>query len=119
MTIKTEMVCIVCPLGCKMSINFEQGIEFAVEGNQCARGNDYALEEATNPTRIVTSTVKIINSHLPRLPVKTDSPIPKDLIFPCMKQLEDVEVKSPVKKGEIIIQDLFGTGVNIVATKSM
>lgn len=114
-----EMVCLICPLGCRMRINFEHHLQLAVEGNQCARGSEYALVEITNPTRVVTSTIKIKNAHLSRLPVKTSGPIPKDLIFPCMKQLEVVEVKSPVKSGDIIIADLLGTGVNIVATKSM
>ena len=117
--IKKEMVCVICPFGCRLRINFEHHLQFAVEGNQCARGSEYALVEITNPTRIVTSTVKIKNSHLPRLPVKTSAPIPKGLIFPCMKQLEAVELQSPVKSGDIIIKDLLGTGVNIVATKSM
>lgn len=115
---KKSMICIVCPLGCKMqAVKSDAGVE--VEGHQCARGKEYAHEEMTNPTRMVTSTVKIRGAALPRLPVKTAAPIPKKLILPCIKELESVELEGPVRMGDTIVSDLLGTGVNIVATRSM
>lgn len=117
---KSSLVCIVCPLGCQLDVTqHDEGGEIQVEGYGCRRGKDYAVEEITNPTRMVTSTVIIKNSSLARLPVKTARPIPKKLIFSCMEELNKVEVNAPVKVGDVIVQNLLGSGVDIVATRSV
>jgi CxxC motif-containing protein len=118
---KKELVCIVCPLGCKMQIERNSGaaLGFAVEGHECKRGEAYAIEEFTNPTRAVTSTVVIHNAYLPRLPVKTNQPIPKGLIFACMEEIAKVEVTAPVKMGDVIIENLLGTDIDVVASRSL
>jgi CxxC motif-containing protein len=116
-----EMICIVCPIGCHINViesnESEDGYE--VEGNKCPRGKIYGIKEMTSPTRVVSTTVSIENAFLKRLPVKTDNPVPKDLIFECMKIINEVVVKAPVKVGDIIIENILDTGVNIVATRSM
>lgn len=116
-----EITCIVCPIGCQLVAipNNDSEWGYEVSGNQCKRGIDYAKNEIINPTRVLPTTVKIRNAHLPRLPVKTDKPIPKSKIFECMKVINSIEVEAPVKMGEIIIEDILGTGANIVATRSM
>jgi CxxC motif-containing protein len=118
---KKDMVCIACPLGCKMQIQtlVNGKTTFKISGNKCSRGEKYAIDELTNPTRMVTSTVIIKNGHLSRLPVRTSSAIPKDKIFECMKTLEEVEVEGPVKSGEVIIKNLLGLNIDIIATRSM
>ncbi len=116
-----DMVCIVCPLGCKLKVKpIDDGaIGFIVEGNKCGRGAEYGVKEVTNPTRVITSTVRIKNAHLNRIPVKTNGAVPKDLIEKCMERLNFIEVESPVKAGDIIIKDILGTGIDIVASRSM
>lgn len=115
-----ELVCITCPIGCRLTISKGQNdIDFIVDGNQCQRGVRYAIEEMTNPTRMIPTTVVITGSHLKRLPVRTESPIPKNLIFDCMKEINKVIVKAPVKIGDVIIKNILNTGVNIIATRSM
>jgi CxxC motif-containing protein len=116
---KKKLTCIICPLGCSMEVTHSKSEEFAVEGHQCKRGKTYAVEEYTNPTRMVTSTVAIHNASLPRLPVKTSKPIPKDLIFPCIRELDRVKISGPVKMGEVIIKNLLGTGIDVVASRSL
>lgn len=118
---KKEMICIVCPIGCHLNIveNLESEDGYEVEGNKCPRGKIYGIKEMTCPTRIVPTTVAIENAFLKRLPVKTDKPIPKELIFECMEIINKAVVKAPVKVGDIIIGNILGTGVNIVATRSM
>ncbi len=113
-----EMICIVCPQGCRLTIE-EQGNELIITGNACSRGIPYAKKEMTNPTRVVTSTVEIIGAIHHRLPVKTDKDISKDLNFDVIKELEKIIVKSPIKINEILIENILGTGANIVATRSM
>lgn len=117
---KKEMICIMCPLGCTLEV--EQGPgqdEYRVRGQQCRRGKAYAVDEFTNPTRMVTSTVVLRSAPLSRLPVKTSQPVPKGLIFKCMEQIAAVETAAPVKAGDILISNLLGTGANLVATRSV
>lgn len=113
----TELICIVCPKGCHLHVDEEDG--YKVTGNSCARGAEYGRKELTNPTRVITSTVKITGAAHSRLPVKTDRDIPKPLIFEAMKLLNVVMVQSPVKTGDIIVKDILGTGANFVATRDM
>lgn len=118
---KKEMICIVCPVGCHMEVvkdgTSKDGYE--VSGNQCLRGKVYGIKEMRNPTRVLTSTVKITEGKLPRLPVTTKGAIPKELIMEAMKVINQVEVKAPVKVGKVIIKNLLDTGVDVVATRSM
>lgn len=118
---KTEMVCIACPLGCKMEIQalVNGKTSYIVSGNKCPRGENYAINEITNPTRMVTSTVIMKNGHLSRLPVRTSNAIPKDKIFDCMKVLEEIQVEGPIKIGDIIIKNLLGLDIDIIASRSM
>ena len=113
-----EIICIVCPIGCKMEVS-KDGDKYDVTGNTCKRGYDYAVKEMTNPTRIVTSTVKITNASLNRLPVRTNKPIPKDKIFGCMKLINNVEVKAPIKMGDIIIENILNLNVNLIASRDL
>jgi len=112
-----KLICIVCPMGCHLEVDEKNNYE--VTGNQCKRGLAYGKKELTNPTRIITSTVRIQEGIYPRLPVKTDSEISKKLVMDIMKELDNIIVESPVKKGEIIIKNVLNTGVNIVASRSM
>jgi CxxC motif-containing protein len=114
---KKSLICIVCPMGCHLSVDIDN--DYKVEGNRCPRGIAYAKKELTNPTRTVTSTVKIKDAEHKRIPVKTDKEIPKDMIFDIMKVLDTIEVSAPIKIGEIIIEDVLGTNANIVATRSI
>lgn len=111
----TELTCIVCPVGCQLTVD-EHG---EVNGNQCKRGQGYAVTELTNPTRMVTSTVKTTDTHTPRLSVKTDKPISKKLVFETMKELDKVEITESTKVGDCILEHILGTDVNIVATKEV
>jgi CxxC motif-containing protein len=113
-----EMICIVCPMGCHMNVS-KNGDGINIEGNQCDRGRKYATDELTNPLRTVTSTVKITGSSISRLPVKTENPIPKDKMFELMRILKKVEVRSPIKTGDIILNNVLSTGVNIISTKTL
>ncbi len=110
-----ELICIVCPKGCHLKVDEDHG--YAVTGNACPRGAEYGRVELTHPTRVLTSTVRCVGGRHPRCPVKTDSPIPKELLFDAVKALEDIEVTAPVQVGEVVLADLCGTGANVVITK--
>lgn len=114
-----ELTCIGCPLGCSLSVTLENGEVTAVTGNTCPRGDAYARKEVTNPTRIVTTTVRVKNGVSPMVNVKTASDIPKDKIFDCVAALKDVVVTAPVAIGDVVLADVAGTGVDIVAAKNI
>jgi CxxC motif-containing protein len=114
---KESLICIVCPMGCHLEIDVAD--HYRVTGNQCKRGIEYGKKELTNPTRTITSTIKISDGIHHRLPVKTDREVPKELIFDIMAVLDQVTVKSPVQMGQIIIENVCNSGANIVASRSM
>jgi CxxC motif-containing protein len=116
---KTEMICIGCPMGCYLTVEFDGKTIKNVEGNRCKIGLDYAQKEITNPERTVTSTVKVTNGHLPLVSVRTNKPISKSRIFDVMKILAKVEHEAPVKIGDEIVPNVFDTGVSVVATKNV
>lgn len=116
---KKKMICIGCPMGCYLTVDYVGKKISGVSGNRCKVGVEYAEKEISSPERTLTTTVKVKNGHLPLVSVRTDKPMPKSRIFDAMNLLAEVEAKAPVKIGEIIIQDVFGTGVNIVATKNI
>lgn len=112
-----ELICIGCPLGCPLTVTM--GEDITVKGNTCPRGEEYAKKEVTNPTRIVTSSVVVEGGSIARVSVKTAHDIPKGKIFDCMKEIRGALVKAPVHIGDVIIGNVAGTGVEIVATKNI
>jgi CxxC motif-containing protein len=113
-----DITCIVCPIGCHITVT-EKGGEWEASGHACSRGRDFAIREATNPTRSLTSTVRTADPRQPRLPVKTDGEVPLRLIPEVMAQINKITLRAPVRMGEVILPNVSGTGVNIVSTFPM
>lgn len=112
-----NIICVSCPMGCAITVELsEKGEVIDVAGNTCARGKAYAVTECTAPTRMLTSTVKVNGGRTAMVPVKTSVPIPKGMMFDIMKEINSVEISSPVKIGQVIIADVLGTGADIIAT---
>lgn len=114
-----NLTCISCPMGCPITVEMDGNEVVSVTGNTCKRGEVYARKEVTDPTRIVTSTVRVIGGKADMVSVKTKEDIPKGKIFDCVKALKGVEVEAPVRIGDVIVPDAAGTGVDIVATKNV
>lgn len=114
-----NLTCINCPIGCSLTIRMEGEQVNKVSGNTCKRGEIYARKEVTNPTRIVTSTVKVVNGKSDMVSVKTKEDIPKGKIFDCVRALKNVQVEAPVRIGDVIVKDIADTGVKVVATKNV
>ncbi len=112
-----ELICITCPRGCHLKVDEENGYE--VTGNACPRGKEYGFNEVTNPKRVVTSTVRTNSMEYPRCPVKTNGAIPKEKMFEAMKLLDGIVLPVPVYCGDKVVSDLFGTGIDFVATKDI
>ncbi|HCZ06023.1 MAG: hypothetical protein PWP37_1540 [Thermotogota bacterium] len=119
MSEKITVVCTSCPLGCRVNITKKPDGSFAVSGNKCHRGYDFAVEEMTNPKRVLTTSIRVIKGKLPLVSVKTVPRIPKNLIPAAMKEIKKIKVEAPVRTGDVLVKDLLGTGVNLVATRSV
>lgn len=114
-----ELTCIGCPLGCALTVTMDGDNVTAVTGNTCPRGDAYARKEVTNPTRIVTSTVRVEGGACPMVNVKTASDIPKGKIFACTEALRSVVATAPVKIGDVLLANVADTGVDIVAARNV
>jgi len=106
-----NMTCIMCPMGCQLTVD-KSGKEIKVSGNTCLRGENYAKEEVTSPKRIITALVKTEDGVLP---VKTTKPVPKDKIFDVVDEINKLTIKNG-KLGDVIIKNVLGLDVDIVIT---
>lgn len=114
-----NLICINCPLGCALTVEMDGKNILGIKGNACKRGEVYARNEVTSPVRMVTTTVPIIGGSLPVLSVKTREAIPKEKIFACIRALRNIRLQAPVRIGDVVLKDVAGTGVEVVATKNV
>lgn len=112
------ITCISCPVGCRMTVTTEDGRFVSVQGNSCKRGAAYAQQECTAPQRMVTAAIPLQGATMP-LSVKTRTPIPKEKIFPCMQALSQLTLSAPIRAGQVVLADVCGTGVDVIATKTV
>ncbi len=112
---KRNLTCIVCPIGCTLSVEFEGGKVISVEGNTCPRGKVYAEDECIAPKRTVTTTVRCDSGEM--LSVKTATPIPKEKIHDAMKIINNARPHLPISLGDVIIEDVYGS--KVIATKNL
>ena len=112
-----NLTCIECPKGCALAVEVEKGRVINVSGNMCPKGKGYALSEIENPVRVLTSTVLLEGAVLKMLPVKTDRPIPKKVLLEAMREIKKVKVSRTVRIGDVILENLLGLGVNLIAAR--
>ena len=111
-----KITCIICPKGCAMTAKMENG-KVTVEGFTCPKGEEYAINECTNPVRTVTATARVANRRDCMVSVKTEKPVPKGKMAEVVAALRQVTVNAPIRIGDVILADIFGT--RIVATKDV
>ena len=111
-----ELTCIVCPKGCQLTVELEGKTVISVTGNTCKRGEAYAGAECTAPMRTLTTTAAVEGGGV--VPVKTDRTVPKELLFECMREINAVRVPADAKAGELVIENILGTGANVVITRN-
>ncbi len=112
-----EVLCVRCPKGCRLKLFIDENI--VVKGQECKLGVDYGKKEARHPEREVPTTVKIKNARWPRLPVRSKKSVPLAKIDEVMEELRGLKVEAPVKKGEVIVQNVADTSVDIIAERDM
>ena len=111
-----RMICIVCPLGCQMTVQIEDGEMVGISGHSCKRGESYAIDEINDPRRTLTTTMRVQGGEAPLVSVKSDAPVPKAQLFECVKRINNMVAEAPVHIGDKLIENVAGTEANIVAT---
>ena len=115
----TEFVCISCPIGCMLTVEQRGGGEIVVTGNRCPKGAVYGREEMLSPTRVVTAVVRTDSKSFPFIPVRTDKPLPRPLIAGLIRDLAKQSVRLPAARGNVLIENYEGSGVNVVLTRTL
>ena len=116
---KKHFTCVICPLGCEIDVELQDGNVVSMEGNKCQKGKEFILQELKEAMRILTTTVPIKGAKWAMLPVRTDKPIPKRLLFKVIEQLADIELEAPVKMYDVILKNAAGTDATVIATRNM
>ena len=111
-----KITCIICPRGCAMTAKLENGT-VTVTGHTCPKGEEYAINECTNPVRTVTAAVRVANRYNTMVSVKTDAPVPKDKMMDVMAALHKVQVQAPACIGDVVLDNIFGA--NVIVTKNI
>ncbi len=114
-----EMICINCPMGCRLTVDDSDKNNILVTGNTCPRGKTYAINEITAPKRMVTGSVRVSGGTIPMVSVKTREAIPKQLIFESLEVLKNVVLTAPVRIGDVAVKDVCGCGVDVIVTKNV
>lgn len=112
-----KFICIACPKSCHLQVDEDNG--YKVTGNSCKKGEVYGKSEATCPVRMLTSTVILKGGSMRRCPVKTAEAIPKDKVGAAMDKINQIVLHEPVKVGEVALENLLDTGVDVVVTSNM
>lgn len=114
-----SLICIICPVGCKLNITVTENGSLAIAGNCCEHGKMYAEEETLKPVRMLTTTIWIKNGETERVPVRTNKALPKKEIPEYMQRIKKLQIEAPVKVGEVLARDLFDSDVCLIATKNV
>ncbi|MCM1289700.1 MAG: DUF1667 domain-containing protein [Corallococcus sp.] len=114
-----EMICINCPIGCRLTVDDSDKNNIKVSGNTCPRGTTYAVNEVTSPKRMVTGSVRVTGGTIAMVSVKTREAIPKQFIFESLDLLKKVTLSAPVKIGDVVVSNICGCGVDFIATKNV
>ena len=116
----THYLCIECPLGCRLEVEEDaDGSIVEVRGFSCLKGKKFAEREHTDPRRMVTTTVAVSGGLWPRLPVRTVAAVPKDRVWEAIGLLRPIAVDAPISMGDVIVANIAGTGVDVVASRDM
>jgi len=114
-----NFLCVACPVGCALKVEVQGKEALRVDGNTCPRGVKYAESEVSNPTRTFTSTIRVKNGALPVCPVRSRAPLPLERVFDVTREVAKISMSAPITIGQILIENVCGTGTDIVATRSL
>ncbi|GFP25440.1 MAG: hypothetical protein DDT20_00364 [Firmicutes bacterium] len=115
----TKLICITCPVGCRLEVTHEGKTIVKVEGDECKKGIDYAETELSDPQRMVFTVVRVKDGLHPVVPVRSTEPVPKAKIFPILRRLREVELEAPVEMHQVVLANAEGTGIGVVTSRPL
>jgi len=115
----TKLICITCPVGCELTVTHEGKEVLEVEDNQCKLGVEYARQEISAPRRMIITTIRVKGGFHPLVPVRSAESVPKEKIFPILKELRKVELEAPVEIHQVVLENALDTGVDVVTSRSL
>jgi CxxC motif-containing protein len=113
-----EIICVACPHGCRLEATRKDG-EILISNAGCKRGQEYAINEITDPRRMVATTVRIQQGIHPLLPVYTSEPFPKGRVTELLREIRKVEITAPIKMGQVVLENALGTGIDVIASRDL
>jgi len=119
MSEEKQVTCIICPIGCKILVKKEGSNVKILDGNKCKRGIEYAISEALDPRRMLTSSILVLGGEWPLVSVKSTQPIAKKDLFSVLKEIKKAKIKAPVRLGQVLIKNVSNTNIDIIATKTI
>jgi CxxC motif-containing protein len=119
MRTKKEITCIICPVGCKILVKADGKKVEVLTGEKCKKGIEYAIHEALDPRRMLTTSIFVDDGTWPLVSVKSSKPVPKNKVFDVLKEIKKSRAKAPIASGQILIKNVAGVGLDIVATKTV
>ena len=114
-----RLTCVLCPVGCELEVRKGQAGELQVEGNQCDKGIPFAVEEILDPKRNLATSVPLKGTETKMASVRLTGPVPRDMIFPILAEISALRPEAPVRRGQVLIMDVLGTGVDVIATRTV
>lgn len=116
---KTIVTCVVCPVSCPVEVEYHEHEIESIDRNQCKLALEYVRHELFDPRRTVTTSLEVDGGAFPLVSVKTDRPIEKGKVLEAMRAISKVRVRPPVRIGQVLVEDVAGTGANLVATRDV
>jgi CxxC motif-containing protein len=114
-----RLTCVLCPVGCELEVSKDAAGELVVQGNQCDKGVPFAVEEVLRPKRNLATSVPIKGTAAKMVSVRLSGPVPREMIFPILAEIAGLRPEAPVRRGQVLIADVLGTGVDVVATRTV
>jgi CxxC motif-containing protein len=115
---RDRLTCVLCPVGCELEVcSTERGLD--VQGNQCEKGIDFATEEVLYPKRNLATSIPVKGSATRLVSVRLSDRVPREKIFPILKEIAKLRPEAPVKRGQVLIPDVLGSGVDVIATRTV
>jgi len=112
-----RLTCVLCPVGCELDVLKDVAGDLQVVGHQCDKGVPFAVEEVLRPKRNLATSVPVRGTAARMVSVRLSGPVPREMIFPILAEIAKLRPEAPVRRGQILIADVLGTGVDVIATR--
>ena len=114
-----RLTCVLCPVGCELEVRKDEAGELDVRGNQCDKGVPFAVEEVLRPRRNLATSIPVRGTASKMVSVRLSGPVPREMIFPILAEIARLRPEAPVRRGQVLIADVLGTGVDVIATRTV